>query len=120
MIRAFVTGSHAYGTPRDNSDIDLVVLVEPESLALLRVAVGADPPPASAGPDTSASLMFGKLNLVVVRDEREFQIWRDVTAELALRRPVDQATAKALLCERLAKPNTDLPAEAPADTDICF
>lgn len=30
-MNAFITGSHAYGTPREDSDIDLVVLVEDES-----------------------------------------------------------------------------------------
>lgn len=34
--RSFVTGSHAYGTPDEESDVDLVILVTEDDLMILR------------------------------------------------------------------------------------
>ena len=42
-MRAFLTGSHAYGTPTTNSDIDLVALVSPEARPMARTVT----PPAA-------------------------------------------------------------------------
>ncbi len=88
-MNSFITGSHAYGTPRPNSDIDLVVLVSKQDSELLWNSKNED----------SKSPRFGpKLNLLifVVEDEGavlRFEKWRDVTLELMARAPVTREEA---------------------------
>lgn len=84
--RAFVTGSYAYGDPvepdewcseckqyRNGSDIDLVVLVSKEDLEQLR---GLSSGEHHSGDITSASLSFGRLNLICETDDEAFGRWK--------------------------------------------
>lgn len=59
---AFITGSHAYGSPNESSDIDLVVWAVGETRATLEA--GGYP------------VRFGKLNLILISDEDQWDIWR--------------------------------------------
>lgn len=76
-MRSFVTGSRMYGTPREDSDIDLVILVARHEMNMLKnhcdenlsLDLGD-----KYGPQ-SASLKFGKLNLIVTTDEAVFAAW---------------------------------------------
>ncbi len=92
---SFITGSHAYGIPRPNSDIDLVVLVGVNCLRKL-CENGQEGSRVLAEGDGKA--FYGKLNLILVTNEREYELWAKGTAELQLRaltKPVTREEAKA-------------------------
>ncbi len=92
-FKAFLTGSHAYGIPRHDSDIDLVILVSEKDLEKLRVAMECsgethdpdDPMYIAAG---GVPLRFGPLNLIACTNEAYFAAWRKGTWELKKRKPV--------------------------------
>lgn len=97
-MKAFVTGSRAYGRPRPDSDIDLVVLVSSYDLERLRAQADPDPKmgkgtdsdPGTPGQEEhpTASLRFGKLNLICVTDPIAYGVWLKGTEELR-KRPDD-------------------------------
>jgi len=93
--RAFITGSHAYGTPRPDSDIDLVILVDSATCALLCDG-GSGPSRVLA--DGTGKAFYGSedsmLNLIILTDPAEFDLWLKGTQELIAMRPVDRETAK--------------------------
>ncbi len=65
MITGFLTGSRVYGQPRDDSDLDLCMLVTQRELELLReVAESADDGDLTEQYDNARVLRFGKLNVV--------------------------------------------------------
>jgi hypothetical protein len=106
-MMSFITGSRAYGAPDADSDVDLVVLVTPADLEKLRGLADSDDheklkESSDAGPQGfagSASLRFGRMNLLCVTDPVAFAVWargthllrreaddgRRVTRELAIR-----------------------------------
>lgn len=94
-MKSFVTGSHAYGTPHPNSDIDLVVLVSAKDAERLKeqaeavMQVDGEYDAAHIG----LSLRFGNLNLICVTDEESFEIWRKGTMRLKKRKPVSRQDA---------------------------
>ena len=67
----FLTGSHAYGKPKRTSDIDLVVMVNAETEALLQKLS-----------DNPASIRFGKLSLICCHSELEMSVWRVGTEQM--------------------------------------
>ena len=77
-MQSFVTGSRCYGQPSETSDIDLVVLTTPYEMYQLKKLADAviEKEDGSDGGPASASLRFGKLNLIVVTDEAAFSAWR--------------------------------------------
>lgn len=97
-MKAFVTGSQVYGTPTVRSDIDLVVMVSPDDLKLLKDKAGlqatgdSDPGPEDIG-GLSASLKFGKLNLICVTSQKAFNVWKQGTEDLEKRAPVTRDEA---------------------------
>jgi len=90
--QSFITGSHAYGTPRPNSDIDLVVLVDAGCCQKL-CHLGQRGSRVLAEGDGKA--FFGNLNLILVTDEKQFDMWAKGTAELMAMAPVTREVAKA-------------------------
>lgn len=93
-MKAFLTGSHVYGTPKPESDIDLVVLVSPADLALIMAAHNAsDRNDTDYSGAVTASLKFGKLNLLLETREDRFAIWRLGTSELKTKAPVHRDVA---------------------------
>ena len=102
---AFITGSRAYGTPRPDSDLDLVVYL-PESLEANLLfdmsddSDGVEVPDLNNMEETVTRLLevipdeygdthtvrFGKLNLVVLRTRTEYDIWRMVKDRLVAKR----------------------------------
>ena len=104
---AFLTGSRVYGTPTVKSDIDMVVLLSPAELELLREY--ADDPghrcPSmlednAAGDDSpTGSFMFGKLNLIVTTSRTRYMQWREGTQTLIARKPVTRDEACELFRE---------------------
>jgi len=62
---AFLTGSHAYGNARPDSDVDLVIRIDPRLADWLKQFS-----------DEKEKLMFGKLNLICATDDEYYEIWR--------------------------------------------
>jgi predicted nucleotidyltransferase len=76
-MRGFITGSRAYGEPTNESDIDLVVMVDASARNLLRML--SDTPEATRG---IVVVRFGKLNLILPEDEAELAVWKVGTEQL--------------------------------------
>lgn len=90
MYEAFLTGSREYGTPRLDSDIDLVIYCN-EKVARLLVAEREQTEPASK------AIRFGKLNLIVCIEKPVYDAWNVGTTALKSRgHSVDRETAKTL------------------------
>jgi len=92
---AFITGSHAYGTPNKNSDIDVVVRMP--AMAAWQLAHQSDSewtkdPPY---PDDSIQMRFGKLNLICCCKDEVYDNWLEGTSELVLKKPVTRGEAVA-------------------------
>lgn len=84
-MRAFITGSHAYGTPNKDSDIDLVVLLDSGQADAASILWEGQP--------KGKSCRFGRLNLITFIDESRFLKWKEVTRSLAAQRPVTREVA---------------------------
>jgi hypothetical protein len=115
---AVLTGSRAYGHPRPDSDIDLVILVDEIALAALEASqdrvddeagtltqkhyITQDYGLSYEGRGRSASLRFGRLNLIATTNPDLYAAWKKGTEELVSRaatekRPIERAEAVALL-----------------------
>lgn len=80
---AFLTGSHRYGEPTEESDIDLVVYMDPRQVATLRRELcGEDPATVSE----DAPIRYGKLNIIVCTTHRKWLAWATGTEELMVRK----------------------------------
>lgn len=88
---SFMTGSHVYGTPKPESDIDLVVRIEPDELEELRRSMNTTDPVDDYG--TSHSLRFGSLNLICCTTDEWFEDWKQGTEVLAKKKPVEREEA---------------------------
>jgi predicted nucleotidyltransferase len=86
-MKALLTGSRVYGTPTEESDIDMVVLVTDEEL--VRLAMLAD--------EGDKGLKFGRLNLITVTTEKAFAVWEEGTKWLESKKPVTREQAVRLL-----------------------
>jgi Nucleotidyltransferase domain len=99
-MKAFLTGSRAYGTPRIDSDIDLVIFTDVETAGLLQVwgaVENAAPQGSDEGSDeVYGPIRFGKLNLIVCTSEEAYRAWVDGTAELKKRAPCSREEAKTV------------------------
>jgi predicted nucleotidyltransferase len=93
-MKSFLTGSRVYGTPRPDSDIDLVVLVDDVDLQKLcdmvattedRDTLGA---PGGIYYEDGTSLRFGRLNLLCVTEKKHFDVWQFGTERLKEQKPV--------------------------------
>lgn len=87
-MKSFITGSHAYGIPTAESDLDLVVLVSSKDATELW----------KAKDEGSKSPRFNKLNLIIFETDKEgsedrFHLWKLVNDELIARRPVSREEA---------------------------
>ena len=84
---SFITGSRVYGTPRPDSDVDLVILTEEGTATALRTLS-----------DGKGAIRFGKLNLVVCTTTDEYAVWRlGTTQMLRSKSKFSQQQAKAVL-----------------------
>lgn len=97
-MNAFITGSHAYGAPRPDSDIDLVVFT----------GYGLHKRLLEAGDNGGkVPIRFGKLNLICCDSEIEFSVWQIGTEQLVRKKqrdkkPINKETAKKYF-DRLRK-----------------
>src|SRR5262245_39084422 len=85
---AILTGSYAYGIPHEKSDIDLVVMIDKETLDRIehhgKDAKFRDEYISAGG----RPLQFGKLNLICCTNEKYFEVWRKGTKRLKKMAPV--------------------------------
>lgn len=106
---AFITGSHAYGTPRPDSDVDFVVLTTHDDANMLaslqddedttlaeqeaknKAASDCDIEAYLAG---ETNLRFRRLNLICCYDRVEFEVWKQATFDLIAMKPVTREFAK--------------------------
>jgi hypothetical protein len=106
-MRAFLTGSRVHGVPREDSDIDLVLLIEEhEALTLhdlLTEEMGDDlsadmgcPAAGYEGLGKGVHIRIGKLNLICCWDEALFASWKLGTEALKQDRPHERARAVRL------------------------
>lgn len=104
--RSFVTGSHAYGTPGRESDIDLVVIVTEADLLILMNGADErnewDAQYQERAPQ-AACLRFGNLNLIACTSEETFEVWRKGTRQLKANAPVLRSVACGLFAMLRAK-----------------
>lgn len=82
-MRAFITGSRAYGKPKLSSDIDLVVQVSTADKALLERLCDKDPKNDAEG---IKIVKFGDLNLILVETDAEMAVWKFATDALAIKK----------------------------------
>ena len=85
---AFITGSHAYGTPHRNSDVDLVVRMP--AMAAWQLASLSDKWDENAAPpypDDSIQMRFGNINVIACCKDEVYQLWLEGTSELELKKP---------------------------------
>lgn len=93
-MNAFLTGSRVYGRPGPNSDIDLVVRVDPRLAGILRALSGATGIDDDAG---AKPVRFGKLNLILCETDEQYAVWAKGTAEMTgSGKPFDKVAAKAV------------------------
>lgn len=115
---AFLTGSHAYGTPTADSDVDLVVRVTDAAtladlLLCAEVATAAKDKPASAVGLPQSSYRFGRLNIILCHTDRQYADWRDGTALLIASRPVTRDRAVEVFRQMRARDDNDVFTEDP-------
>lgn len=84
---AILGGSRAYGFPTEDSDWDLVVLVDPATAEKL---LDAFPSGANSG---DGSIMAGNLNLLLAQSRGEYDVWVQGIEELKARAPVSRDEA---------------------------
>lgn len=95
----FLCGSRAYGSPRDDSDTDVVVLVtesQVDDLIELADAEDEDSPDENCETydgSTAFSLRFGSLNLICFTEPDVFNAWKSATESLIEKRPVTREQA---------------------------
>ena len=101
---AFLTGSHAYGTPHDDSDVDLVVLVTEEDFEKIRnLAEGPKEMDDQYVKNGSCSLRFGNLNLLCFFSRERYKKWKETTKDLMKRAPVTRRFACDFFSKRGCK-----------------
>ena len=85
----FVTGSRAYGTPREDSDWDIVVMISAPAVKILSLASDE-----TVGPyPNSTTLRFGKLNLICCTHQAVFDAWKKGTNKCIARSPITREDA---------------------------
>lgn len=82
-MNAFITGSHAYGTPKEGSDLDLVVCADNESVSDLWEFS-----------ESKSSCRYGKLNIITLTPDN-FERWKQVNDALMADAPVSREQAVA-------------------------
>lgn len=94
-LNPFITGSHAYGIPHNDSDIDMVALVSDKDLKRLIETSdqGVDQESDNYLEAGGLSLRFGKMNLICVLSPKLYRVWKRTTRKLQKQKPVSRAFA---------------------------
>lgn len=86
---SFISGSRSYGTPRSDSDVDLVVLVSPLDADIIRSLAGCN--------KLDEPVKFGRLNLILMESELEMAVWYVATEQCRKIAPLDREAAKKVI-----------------------
>lgn len=86
-MNALLTGSRVYGVPREDSDVDLVLLVSETELNILKTAadtvnVQSTGGSAEESPAIVATLRIGRLNILACATQWQFDLWVKGTKHL--------------------------------------
>ncbi len=92
--RPFITGSRAYGSPSENSDLDIVIRCDRFVAAVVESLIGKC---SSDYDHESVSVQCGKINLHLCTTDREYDRWKLGTRSCEVVAPVDRETAKKLM-----------------------
>lgn len=90
----FITGSRAYGSPSEESDLDIVIRCDRYVAAVVEALVGKC---SSDYDHESVSVQCGEVNLHLCTTDREYDRWKLGTRSCEVVAPVDRETAKKLL-----------------------
>ena len=92
--KPFVTGSRVYGTPRKDSDLDVVVRADEYVIRIIESIVGRS---ASDYDHKSVSVQAGPINLHLCATDEEYDRWEKGTKSAEVVKPIDRETAKKLM-----------------------
>lgn len=81
-MKAFLTGSQAYGIPTDKSDIDLVIDLKDDDLFRLASVVNYEELKIECYDGSDLNLQFGRLNLIVPGSRAKLLAWKRGTKAL--------------------------------------
>ena len=81
----FITGSRAYGIPTEDSDIDLV-LPPNTNTEFKKTLVGFSD-------DREIPVKYGRLNLILTNELKQWELWLQATNELIAMKPVTREFA---------------------------
>lgn len=89
-MKAFVTGSRAYGTKTEESDLDLAIFISIIDLQKLVAFYKEQGHQINHkyGVEKGASFRFGNLNLLCFTEKNEFLAWQEATQTLSEQKPV--------------------------------
>lgn len=105
-MNAFITGSHAYGKPNKESDIDLVIRADYDVKRLLTKAGGVTVPgKKDVRGNDYVTIRFGPLNIVVCETDNSYAIWKIGTEALRERK---EETGKSITKEEALKQFNEL------------
>lgn len=88
--RAFLTGSRAYGTPTEKSDIDIGVLVDQQ---VFNILTAYSEEQHLGYPSNKQVIRFGKLNIIAFTEKDRYEKWKKVNNELIEQQPVSRINA---------------------------
>ena len=101
-MKAFVTGSRVYGTPTKESDLDLVIFCGADTSVMLM-----DHDEVSQNEDAHVSayqsVRFGRLNIILCGNEKEYSKWLRAKERCVQERPVTRKRAIAIDKEEFKK-----------------
>lgn len=89
-MKAFLTGSQVYGIPNEESDVDVVLLVEKSTLDMM---VRLLPKGGTNYDGTVVTVMSGKINLILTTTDEEYRRWRLFTETMTAMKPVSKEAA---------------------------
>lgn len=89
----FLTGSRAYGTPREDSDWDFVVYEPLGDNGKLKYSHKLDGGVLKNHTKTHYSIKKGCLNLMVFADKEQYRLAKKITERLISQKPVDKEEA---------------------------
>ena len=99
-MKSFLTGSHAYGTPNKNSDIDLVICMsKKEGLKLGELTQPDKGEQMRYGSSDLLTMRFGDLNLIVCLSDEVYAAWKVGTHEAKRKKPLDKTKSKNLFAQ---------------------
>lgn len=89
-MKAFITGSHAYGKPHEGSDVDLVLRVDDSTRADLIRLLAADGSVENSDYEAGEVIQFkvGSLNLLLCVTDEQYSTWVIGTQQLKAIAPV--------------------------------